>query len=346
MAANQTIIKAAGQRYSSVPTDYSGYLQGLTSITGAVVQKTKENKKNQSSIDKLMVGFNSKIKPYDLLVKDKIGNAKTVEEATALSKSFNEQKVRYETYMTTIHNMLNKGKNLTNSIDPLTEMWMRSLGAGDFDNEYSIKTPAVGEEGLEGYTPEKTHTFNMDFRLNENLEAEVIGPNGEYINMDELEDLLIIPNDTDGQAVTLLINKFATLPENQSTSRGIKSNEDNYLKEKTLVKTEILALFKGGSGGISGENVRTAFMFDEINFYVDDGEDKKTSFLQYYLSDSKGRLFPTEFKAQYDEYAKELNNDEISEKRLAIIAQDLIKNDPNINADLDEYIDYLLEFNK
>jgi hypothetical protein len=37
MAANQTIIKAAGQRYTSVNPDYSGHLQGLDYITTALI---------------------------------------------------------------------------------------------------------------------------------------------------------------------------------------------------------------------------------------------------------------------------------------------------------------------
>ena len=46
MAANQTIIKAAGQRYSSVPTDYSGYIQGLHSVTNAILEKTKTTQRD------------------------------------------------------------------------------------------------------------------------------------------------------------------------------------------------------------------------------------------------------------------------------------------------------------
>jgi hypothetical protein len=186
MAANQTIIQAAGQRYAPIKTDYSGYIQGLVSVATAIVEKTKATRKDQASIDKLMVDFNSKIQPYQLLVKDKIGNADSPEEAMAMSKHFNEQKLRYETYMTKMHDMLKDGKQLTNSIDPQTELWLRSFGAGDFDNEYTVTTAAVGEEGDTDYVPEKKHKFNMDFRLDENFNVEVIGPDGDYINMDEL----------------------------------------------------------------------------------------------------------------------------------------------------------------
>ena len=343
MAANQTIIKAAGQRYAPTKIDYSGYLKGLQSVTEAVIQKTKENKKNKASIDKLMVDFNSKIKPYSLLVKDKIGNAKTPEEAAELSKNFTQQKTRFETAMTTMHGMLRNNQQLSNSVSPHVEMWMRSFGNGDFDNEYTVEMPEIGEEGDEDYVPAKKHVFNMDFRLNENLEAEVIGPDGEYIGMDELSNLLDMPNSTDGNKVNAVITNFATLSENQYKADGSQGDERNFLKEKVKAKQQIQTLFKVGDGDISGEHVKVAFMFDEESGYVSGDEEGRTSFLNYYLS--KEELFPEEFKEKYAEYEKMLDG-EVSEKQLAIIAQDLIENDPNINADLDKYIDYLLEFNR
>ena len=346
MAANQTIIKAAGQRYSSVPTDYSGYLQGLTSVTNAIIEKTKATQKDQASIDKLMVDFNSKIKPYELLVKNKIGNADSPEEAMAMSKHFSEQKLRYETYMTKIHEMLSDGKQLTNSIDPQTELWLRSFGGGDFNKEYSITTPAVGEEGDEDYVPEKKHTFNMDFRLDENLNVEVIGPDGEYINMDELENKLNLPGSNDGASVSTLITKFATLPGVRYKDDGFTApSERNFLAQKANTLREIKNLLKNGDGDISGNNVTEAFMFDEIAQIMENDQTVETSFLKWYLSDTEGELFPTGFADQYNEYSVDISG-EIEEKQLAIIAQDLLKNDPNIKADLERYIDYLLELNR
>ena len=346
MAANQTIIQAAGQRYSSVPLDYSGYIQGLMYVTNAIVQKTKESKKDQASIDKLTTDFNSKIKPYESLVQEKIGNAKSPEEGMALSKHFNEQKLRYETYMTKIHEMLSGGKNLSNSIDPQTELWLRSFGAGDFDREYSVTTPAIGEEGSDDYIPEKTHTFNMDFRLDENLNVQVMGPNGEYISMDALENALNFPSANDGAAVSKLITRFATLPGVKYKDDGTAPSDKNFLAQKTNTLTLIDDLLKNGDGNVSGDNITQAFMFDEIANISMDNDVSQTSFLKYYLSDTSGRLFPTEFQEQYAKYADALDNNEISEKQLAIIAQDLIKNDPNIKEDLKAYINYLLELNR
>lgn len=343
MAANQTIIKAAGQRYASVPTDYSGYLKGLQSVTEAIIQKTKENKKDKASIDKLMVDFNSKIKPYELLVKDKIGNAKTPEKATELSKNFTQQKVRYEKAMNTMYEMLKDEKQLSNSISPQVEMWLRSFGHGDFDVEFTVDRPAVGKEDDDDYTPARKHVFNMDFRLNENLEAEVIGPDGEYIGMDELENLLNVPNNTDGAKASAVIANFATLSENQYKTDGTQKDERNFQKEKIKAKQQIETLFKVGDGDISGKDVKIAFMFDETHGYLDNDVEGKTSFLKYYLSNED--LFPEDFKVKYAEY-EEMLDGEVSEKQLAIIAQDLIEHDPNLDADLDKYIDYLLEFNR
>ena len=338
MAANQTIIQAAGQRYAPVKTDYSGYIQGIASVATALVEKSKSIKKNQSSIDDLSKGFNSKIKPYEELVKKRINASKTSQEAEALTKHFNEQKLKYEASMDNMQTKLN-GKNLSNSIDPETEYWMKSFGNGDFDVEYGVE----GKQIIDGVESPMSMLFNMDFKLDENLNAYVMGPKGEYINMDDLGNLLNMPNSTDGIKVTALINNFATLSDNKLKDDYTGKPERNFLVEKVKVKNEIRNLFKVGDGDISGEDVKTAFMFDEISGYVDGDVEGETSFLKYYLSNDE--LFPPEFKEKYLKYEKMLDS-EISEKQLAIIAQDLIANDLNIDSDLDKYIDYLLEFNR
>ena len=50
MAANQTIIKAAGQRYTSVNPDYSGHLQGLDYITTALINAKKQSEKDAKTL--------------------------------------------------------------------------------------------------------------------------------------------------------------------------------------------------------------------------------------------------------------------------------------------------------
>ena len=51
--ANQTIIQAAGQRYAPTRIDYSGYIQGIASITTALVEKRKQNLKKKNTFGKL-----------------------------------------------------------------------------------------------------------------------------------------------------------------------------------------------------------------------------------------------------------------------------------------------------
>ena len=53
MAANQTIIQAAGQRYAPTQIDYSGYIQGLASVATALVEKRKLVAKKVQSISDL-----------------------------------------------------------------------------------------------------------------------------------------------------------------------------------------------------------------------------------------------------------------------------------------------------
>ena len=53
MAANQTIIQAAGQRYAAAEIDYSGYIQGVASIASALVENRKKNLEKKNTFGKL-----------------------------------------------------------------------------------------------------------------------------------------------------------------------------------------------------------------------------------------------------------------------------------------------------
>lgn len=344
MAANQTIIKAAGQRYSSVPTDYSGYIQGLHSVTNAILEKTKTTQKDKASVDKLVTDFSSKIKPYEKLVKTKISEAESPEQAMAISKHLGEQKLRYETYMKDLHGKLESG-SITNSIDPETEYWMRSFGAGDFNNEYTIARDFVekGEDGQE-YPKSELHTFNMDFKIDENFNTYVMGPKGEYINMDEFENLLNIPNSSDGASINKIIADFATKPSVRLKDNRTAQPMENFTNEKNATLTEIDELLSNGNKDISGDNMAMSFMFDQHQRVGDGG---KTSFIKWYLDNEEGDLFPPGFEEQYKGYSEwAVGGGEAEEKMLHIIAQDLLKNDPNIKEDLSRYIEHLLDKNK
>ena len=182
----------------------------------------------------------------------------------------------------------------------------------------------------------------MNFNVDKNFNPMVLGPKGDYITIDEFENLLNVANFTDGDKVTELLEKFPTEPSVKVRNDGTKPPIENFNAERTVYLGQITRLLKSGDGDISGDNITTAFMFDS-EVTLPDGETQ--NFVKWYLN--KPDLFPKGFDDLYSEYKKEyMLGGENEEKMLNIIAQDLIKNDPNVKEDLMEYIKSILDLSK
>ena len=120
-----------------------------------------------------------------------------------------------------------------------------------------------------------------------------------------------------------------------------KPSDDDFNDTRDEVLGQVTALFENGLGKISGDNIKTAFMFDSE--LIMDG--KRVNFIDWYLS--KPDLFPEEFEEKYDKYRKQyILGSEVEKKMLNIIAQDLIKNDPDIEEDLMGYVNSIFERNR
>jgi hypothetical protein len=79
-------------------------------------------------------------------------------------------------------------------------------------------------------------------------------------------------------------------------------------------------------------------MFDKT--FIVKGEE--TGFLDWYLDNEA--LMPPEFKEEFLKYREEYQiGGEIEEEVVSLIAQDLIKNDPNIKEDFMNFIKTTLE---
>ena len=352
MAANQTIIKAAGQRDSSVPTDYSGYIQGLTHITTALVEKKKLLSKKQAEVNKLMEGAETDITPWGSMIKSYIDQSEDdVATKTSTVKKLKEGTLKLEENQSKLGTLLNpKGPGLSNSVDAITANWMYSYANGDFDQSFYIAQPVYDENNVQIGTDQIEFNMNMapDMRPGKNFSPLVVGPEGMPIDMDEFENLLNVPQKGDEVSVTKLLREFPS-------STGVKEYRDqsspsdktfNNIRDEYL--TQIEEIFTYGAKNaqnerVSGENVMKSFMFD--GSFMVDGE--KQTFVKWYLN--KPGLIPEELQEMYNETFRE-NFQEISgedeELLLNMLAQDIMKYDPNIKEDLMKYINAKLEHNR
>ena len=331
--ANQTIIQAAGQRYAPIKTDYSGYIQGLGSIATALVEKTKATQKNKAANDKLLASSQSDIIPYVDFLKEFRDREDVSEETKGIVlEKMVKQTTRLNEQRAKIHKMLKEDGGLSKSIDPAIRNWILAYANGDFDKDFTITRDIVETIDGQEYPKTEEHTFNMAFRLGDNMMPEVIGPEGEYITMDDLENLLNTANKTDGDGVLNEILDFSK----RVADPDLETPKFNTFRDMAL--TNIKNLINDGDKDISSENIMNSFMFDKT--FILDG--KETGFLDWYLDDED--LMPEDFKQQFITYRETYQiGGEIEEEMMGIIAQDLIKNDPNIKEDLMKFITQTLE---
>ena len=337
MAANEAIIREEGQRYDPIKIDYTGYIQGLGSIATGLVAKAKEVKKNKSALNRLRLGVQTDITPWEDVIKNYIDNSEdSLETKQATVERLKNGTSKLELLQTKLAAMVESG--LTKSLDPEVENWIISYAKGDFDQTFTIRSKQKDGD------PEdiaETRKFNMNFTMDENFNPMVIGPKGVPIAMDEFENLLNVADKGDGESVRKLLQAFPTMSGVKAYRDKTKPSDDDFNDTRDEVLGQVTALFENGLGKISGDNIKTAFMFDSE--LIMDG--KRVNFIDWYLS--KPDLFPEEFEEKYDKYRKQyILGSEVEKKMLNIIAQDLIKNDPDIEEDLMGYVNSIFERNR
>jgi len=352
MAANQTIIKAAGQRYAPTKIDYSGYIQGIASVANALIEKKKLLSEKQSEVNKLMDGAETDITPWYNIIKDYVDDETIPPETKASTvKKLKEGTLKLEENQSKLGTLVDpKGPGLSNSVDAITANYLYSYANGDFDQSFYVTQPVYNEDDVQIGTKQAEFNMNMapDPRPGKNFSPLVVGPEGTPIDMDEFENLLNVPQKGDEVSVTKLLREFPS-------STGVREYRDesspsdkrfNDVKDEYL--TQIEEIFTYGAKNarderVSGENVMKSFMFD--GSFMVDGE--KQTFVKWYLN--KPQLIPEELQEMYNKTFRE-NFQEMSGEEedllLNMLAQDIMKYDPNVKEDLMEYINAKLEYNR
>ena len=335
MAANQTIIQAVEKGYTRPAIDYSGYLQGLSSISTMLIAKGKELAKNQTKLDEMIAGVDVDFEPQkDVMINyiDKANKSGVSNEIIGKNlKKLSKDALTYTAVNTDMGNIV-KHDQMSAGVDPLLENYIRSFASGDFDEKYTITVDG------------KEKTFKIDFGYDENLNSMVVGPTAEYITPNELKSIIEnMPRASHGDIIQEKIAIFNTY----ATNKKLTHKKEQFEENKDLAKTEINKILKRGvldkneNVLISADNVKTSFMFDvEFEF-----GGKNVNFVDWYLSDKT--LMPQEFIDAHKKFLDDYQpGDEIADKMKKLIAQDLIKYDDNLSSpggDLDKFINELLQ---
>ena len=170
----------------------------------------------------------------------------------------------------------------------------------------------------------------------ENMDINVIGPEGDYISIDELSNLLNQPKIGDGTAITDEFDDF----KYKTRDQDLETPTFNKLKEISQIKIRKLIDRGDKAEGISAKSMQRSFMFDET--FIIDG--KEIGFLEWYFENASGTVISDEFKAAYKDFIDEYQpGDEVEHESMNILAADLFHYDTNIVSDLKDFIDYILE---
>lgn len=236
--ANQTIIQAAGQRYAPTKIDYSGYIQGIASITSALVEKRKKNLKKNETFGKLaMNAKHPNLENNLIFMRDKLGRdtegmvlvQDLLEQITQNNKSLEDPKF--------LKKLTQEYEGMSLSVDLKEQHYWNTMLSSDFSDKRQIIVGkgVVSEIEVDGEMKESTTYTTLDNLLesgvyNENEIIEIIkkeglrdvimGADGNYIDVEDFQSTIRTKINYEDSGLVDEINKTIVklTPERESTA--------------------------------------------------------------------------------------------------------------------------------
>ena len=356
MAANQTIIKAAGQRYAPIKTDYSGYIQGLSSIaTGLIESEKKKAKTAQSNYDLLGKSLKSEtISPYKNYIKSTTFEMVEKGESPAnLLEGINSDLNDYDELMEIVSNPNVKFSGGENS---LIANYLYSLGDNVFENSILVKSKGENNELIETKLNISTVLDPEDNRF-KMLNIDGTG----YITVSEV--LAMAKNatkTTDGLTVNQIVTDFSLYVAGK--------DDDKFVTKRGTSIKEMKNLFEFGELDskkqvlVSPEKVKLSAMIDQKyqtrtdmngNVYGgtgsntpnwDDGtKEVDVTFYDWYLTHPDKFPPDSDFQQQWMAFQEKYPQDHPKHERMKkMLVASMIQEDGNVEEDFLEFFEGVL----
>tara|TARA_R110002167_G_scaffold75093_1_gene209864 strand:+ start:737 stop:1774 length:1038 start_codon:yes stop_codon:yes gene_type:complete len=288
MAANQTIIKAAGQRYTSVNPDYSGHLQGLDYITTALINAKKQSEKDAKTLADITdpeIELVNRKPMYSAIRNSKL----SIDQKAEWFKEENERGTLLKSNITAIKKA---APYMSAANDPLAQSFVynatsafkeRTIVVDGYPMSMADNTLGPNVEELdmsevdytvEGYEPKRGDYNQFVSSDPDTGHVQVIGIDGEMGSPKNMISASSIITTQDGLEVSKVFAAWG----------------DNNLKDPVELKRALKLVTEGERG----KEKLMSFMIDQEEY---DGDGNSMNFVDYVLTNMEDASLREQFNA-------------------------------------------------
>ena len=349
--ANQTIIQAAGQRYAPTRIDYSGYIQGIASITTALVEKRKQNLKKKNTFGKLTLNAeHPHLDDNMVFLRDNV-YGQSIEGQNLVQGLF--EKIAQNNISLKdpefLENLTEQYENMSLSVPLEEQNYWNAMLSGDFNTTRQIIVGDGVKTKMEDGSISTTYT-TLDNLLESGVYSEdqiveiikkeglrdvIIGVDGNYIDVEDFQSTIrtkIIKKDSDlFEEIRTTVKKLT--PKREATAADMDP-EGTWQTNKTLSLGAIKDM-------VEDETVLLSAMTD-VTYPIKPGVDlvpsvagSEDNFMDWILATD------LDFSSQWNKFIEEEGRDlsgEVLERTKAQFIIDLYKSDNKL---VDDYMEFI-----
>jgi len=363
MAANEAIIRAAGQRYAPKKVDYSGYIQGVSAIASGLIQKKKNFDKKHEGIEDTYSDQLKYIDNPDVINQLKILRREAYDALDA-TKGLNVFSKKHRNGKALHKKRVQQMENLSIDYARGEKLYKNIVRANGEDNA------SQGEDVLmeAWWADVRDNGFEYSY-MNEKLHVK--GPQGEFVPYSDIPKTFLTVDSSSGIKNVFSKNldqhrigfrvKYDSSKVQEEYEAGGTLHEEMLLWDEKMDSTisQTMDLISDVNGGIN--DAFKSFSVDQ-KLRLPDGSGT-TTFARYYMSnpDLYGATNTIKIKddprTSEDEsytgtiggfekaFIKQNENvtPDLINKQINIIFNDIIKNgsDPDIMQDMEDFLRYL-----
>jgi|10_taG_2_1085330.scaffolds.fasta_scaffold00779_2 hypothetical protein len=344
MAANEAIIRAAGQRYAPTKIDYSGYIEAYGHIVSGLLAKEKEIKKKNETFEGLTVkAEHPDLKDNLQFFRDTAVDDPEMKEVytkliteTSTNNQYLTNKDFTDAYTTAYNN-----KSLATSTEE--DHYYNTILSEDFNG----KRKYIIGEGIETKSGTQYATLNdilyyaedinqiTETIKNQGIRDMIMGMDGKYIPVSKFEPNIIQALDTDSDFYKEIDKTTDKLIPLRSSSASDINPDDSWEKRKTKSLHKLKSMIKD-------KNVLLSAMTD-LTYPVNEGdlfpgdETKEDNFMDWLLHEDE------DFRTSWDLYLEGEGKDKTKTELRAIkgkIIRSFYDEDPEgTKEDFEEFLE-------